>query len=336
MYKNYSFLKKQRFWKNSQKNVKLLNYILISLFSAFNFLQCSFDKPSAPSWDVEVAIPLISKGYTMAEIADDETSLNVDSTGLLNLAVEADLDNYYVGEQLNLDNIQDTFTKDLGAFEVDSPGSEFTHAELREIFAQADNLHGQTVIVPAFSFTTDKKYLNPYDDFSYVVIDTGNISLQVENNLAVPLGSPLSLEIWDSALDTLISSTTTYTQILPGATAQFEISLQSKTLPNQLAVRLIGKSPGSEGAPILVDANSNFRITSSISNLQVREALAQIPAQRVSSQEVVTITDSLVIMEAVIENGTIEMSIEGDLPLDAWLIYEMPDFISPTGTALVD
>ncbi|MFQ5771863.1 MAG: hypothetical protein ACE5HX_15115, partial [bacterium] len=61
-----------------------------------------------------------------------------------------------------------------------------------------------------------------------------------------------------------------------------------------------------------------------------------IPAQRVSSQEVVTITDSLVIMEAVIENGTIEMSIEGDLPLDAWLIYEMPDFISPTGTALVD
>jgi len=40
--------------------------VLVTLFAA----GCSVKKPSAPSWDVDVSIPLISKVYTMDEIAD--------------------------------------------------------------------------------------------------------------------------------------------------------------------------------------------------------------------------------------------------------------------------
>lgn len=65
----------------------------------------------------------------MTEIADDESTLSVDSTtGLLALNVESELDDYTVGDQLTLGNF------DFGSFNIESPGSQFTNGLLREIY----------------------------------------------------------------------------------------------------------------------------------------------------------------------------------------------------------
>ncbi|TDI86944.1 MAG: hypothetical protein E2O77_14100, partial [Caldithrix sp.] len=244
-------------------------YISFTLAFLLTSLNCSFDKPSMPSWDTNVSIPLINKSYTMAELAEKESSISLDSTGNLYFEVDADLDNYYIGDELYLESLQDDFSLNFGSFSIDPPSSVATSVSLSEIFSQAEALHGLTVIVPSFSFQTDKKSLDPYDTFSYVTIETGNISLQVQNNLAVPLGSPLTLEIWNTAQDTLISSTTSSSQIAAGGSQIFLVDLAGKKIPNQLSVRMTGDSPGSSGAAVLVDKNSNFGMTSSIMNLTV-------------------------------------------------------------------
>ncbi|MCG8606597.1 hypothetical protein MJD09_16640, partial [bacterium] len=165
---------------------------------------CSFEKPSAPSWDVEVSVPLISEVYTMQELAEDESSILVDSSGVLNFEFEEDLDSYYVGDELTLENIDEAFQLTLGAFTVASPGSESSSVDLREIFPAADALDGQTVIVPPFDFESEKKAFD-YEGFSYAVIESGEIFFEVRNDLAIPLGSPLTLEFWDQIADTLIT-----------------------------------------------------------------------------------------------------------------------------------
>ncbi|MFQ5824693.1 MAG: hypothetical protein ACE5JB_11600 [bacterium] len=311
-------------------------YLVILIFLIFNVIHCSFKKPSAPSWDVDVTIPLISKVYTMAEIAEDESILSVDSTGLLALEFESELDTYYVRDQLNLEQMQENFSSELGLFTIASPGSESMNMALWEIFSQAETFHGTTTVVPPFSFSTDRRPLNSYENFSYVNINTGSVTLEVINNLAVPLGSPLNLEIWNTFADTLISSITRSVQVLPGDTTYFQLSLQQKKMPNALSLRFSGDSPGSQGKLVYVDKNSSFEITAIISELLVSEALAQVPSQTVSRQDHVTITDSLVVQEAVIEAGEIQFSLAGSLPLDAMLYYELPDFISPSGKALID
>lgn len=316
------------------KPATLLKYILLGLL--INLISCSFDKPSAPSWDVDVTVPLISKVYTMAELADDETALSIDSTGLLNLRVEAELDKYEVGDQLTLDDVDEEMTFEIGIFTVESPGSEFTNVELREIFAQADTLDGQTVVVDSFSFVSDKKVLDPYDNFSYVVVSTGSLNLSVTNNLPVPLGSPLTIGIWDANSDTLVVSDTNNTQILPGQTRSFIMDLQGKKLPNALAVRMSGDSPGSGGQSVTIDAGSRFEIEAAIGEIEVTEAMAQIPAQVITSEESAAITDSVVIVEASVENGAINMSLSGNVPLDAWITCEIPDIKSASGDVLVD
>ena len=45
--------------------------LLSGLISALVISGCSMDKPSAPSWDVDVTVPLLSKTYTMDQIAEE-------------------------------------------------------------------------------------------------------------------------------------------------------------------------------------------------------------------------------------------------------------------------
>ncbi len=310
--------------------------ISCSLVFLLASLNCAFDKPNAPSWDTNVSIPLINKTYTMAELAEEESSISLDSTDNLHFEIDADLDNYYVGDELYLESLQDNFSLTLGSFSINSPSSVSTSVLLSEIFSQASVLHGLTVIVPAFSFQTDKKALDPYDSFSYVVIENGHISLQVQNNLAIPLGSPLTLEIWDTAQDTLVSSTTSSSQIPTGGSADFVIDLAGKKIPNQLSVRIMGDSPGSSGVPVLVDQNSSFGMTAGIANLTAEEALAEVPAQVISGEEELAVTDSVVVIDARIESGSIDFTISGNFALDAWVRYDLADFVSPTGSTLVD
>ena len=115
-----------------------VSFIFVFLMSS---LHCSFDKPSAPSWDTNVSIPLISKSYTMAELAEKESSISLDSTDNLYFEIDADLDNYYIGDELYLESLQDNFSLTLGTFSIDPPTSVFTSVILSEIFSKADALH---------------------------------------------------------------------------------------------------------------------------------------------------------------------------------------------------
>lgn len=303
----------------------------------FSLSRCSFQKPSAPSWDVEVTVPLVSKMYTMTEIAKDESTLGIDSTtGLLELNVESELDDYTVGDQLTLDNVDDVFNFDFGSFNIDSPGSEFTNGLLREIYPQADAAHGQTMVVPPFNFTMPKKPLEAFDNFSYAIIESGYIAIQMTNNLAVQLGSPLTFEIWDAISDTLVTSATTLTPVAPFASVTVQLDLSNRLMSNRLSVRMNGSSPGSQGNPVYIDAYSNFVLNAQISALQVKEALAIVPAQVINNQNESTITDSLVITDSHIENGEMQLFIQGRLPLDTWISFRLPDFISPSGNPIVD
>lgn len=316
------------------------NFIWVSFFlivftmTGFN---CSFQKPSAPSWDVDVTIPLVSKVYTMEEIADDQESINADSTtGLLSFEETSELDEYRVGDQLDMDNIEDSFTLELGSFDIDSPGSEFTSVQLNEIYSEATLLNGQTAIVPGFVFETDKKDLDAFEDFAYVVIETGQIDIIINNDLVIPLGSPITINVWDTGADTLIMSETSTTQIAPGSSDIITMSLDGRRLPNQLSIVMQATSPGSGGVPVLIDASSRFEMGGEISTLKVLEAMAKIPAQTVSSEDNMSITDSLVVTDAAVESGSIALDLGGSLPLDAWIIYRLPDFVTLQGESLVD
>ena len=63
--------------------MKRFLFIVVRLFfltPGLMILQCSFQTPSAPNWDVTMVVPLIDKTYTMIDAQDDTDHLTIDET----------------------------------------------------------------------------------------------------------------------------------------------------------------------------------------------------------------------------------------------------------------
>ena len=61
--------------------------------------RCSFEKPSAPSWDVQFSIPLINEIFTMAELADDDDNLDTLGQDVI-ISFEDNIDPIAIGDFL--------------------------------------------------------------------------------------------------------------------------------------------------------------------------------------------------------------------------------------------
>jgi hypothetical protein len=309
--------------------------------SLFIFIaNCSFEKPSAPSWDVEVSIPLLNKNYTMKELIEDQDVVFADSTGLLNFEETVELENHYVGDALSVEDIEDSFSKEMGAISIDSPDPKENYGELGEIIDDQGIPDGSTIPVPEFDFVTDEKVMEPFEEFTYVLVEEGVIEVVVSNNLPIILGPPLTLQILNSTNGSVVADSTSSKQVLPGQQETFTLDLAGKTVPNTLSVVMSGHCPGSDGNDVNVDYSSRFEITATINEMTVTEAEASIPAQRVPDEgfeeDFAEITDSLVVHEATIESGNITLQLGSALPVEAWLTYQLPDFVSGTGSVLTD
>jgi hypothetical protein len=307
--------------------------VLALVLLAFTQLQCSFEPPSAPSWDADLAVPLINKTYTVADLIKDEDALFVGSDGLVHFEFEQKLDRFYVGDMLKIDGFDETFDFQLGVFTITEPPPQDVGVVLEEIFPQANLFSGQQVPVPPFQFAPDPIPLNPFDEFGYVVLERADISVRLDNNLPIPLGPPLVLEIRDSGPDTVIATVSHDQSVDPGGFFVEQIQLDRTRLPNTLSVRVEGASPGSS-TPVTIDPQASFKITTQIERLEVSEASARIPPQHLEGVEQVVVQDSVVVTEAAISSGTIYLKLQGAFPLNGLLSFTFPDFVDANGQPL--
>ncbi len=75
--------------------------ILISLF----LNECTFKTPSAPVWDVGFIVPLISKKYTMNELADETDKIQIQGDQVL-FNIDHELDPIEIGDYLKTDGAE--------------------------------------------------------------------------------------------------------------------------------------------------------------------------------------------------------------------------------------
>ena len=109
---------------------KLKRYLLLmclrvaAVIPVLLLSQCSFEDPSAPTWDVRFTLPLLSKTYTMEDLADELKELSIDEQNnvvLLNLDEEIKTAN--VGDNLRVAGVNR---------EIMIVGAYFPHVENRK------------------------------------------------------------------------------------------------------------------------------------------------------------------------------------------------------------
>lgn len=301
-------------------------FLKLTLLGMLLFIYCSFDPPTAPKWETTLTLPLINKTYHLDEIVEDEKNLYADSTGHIHFEFSKEIDRYAVGDKLQMDGLEKSFETSVGSYNINAPEPESIDFIFNEIYPDAESLHGYTIEVPNFTLTDVVKTIPTFDEFSWIVIDTGTVFLELTNNLPLWLGPDLVLHLMDAGADTLIGGVSLNREIAPGEKIKTAIDASGKKFSNQLEFLLIGNSPGSKGQSVEIDAFSSVNLITNFSDFSVLEAVAKTPAVNISETQSLAIDDSISITEAVIQSGNLNLVIDNQVPIHGKIIYELSDF----------
>lgn len=288
--------------------------VLFLLF--LTLLQCSLSKPTSPTWETDLILPLINKTYDMVTIIEDadEPSLYVDSSGQLRFLKEIDLDTTKIEKLLTLPCSSYRMKKNVGILKIKSPEPRETEFALTEVY------HGDVGLIPPFSFALANQ-LARINTFYSATLDQGKALVSAENHLGVDLDS-LSIDVIDDQSSQLIETVIFPEGLQDGGADTQEVDLKGKTLSDQISCSVRAHTPG---GTIFSLSEKYLELSMSFSDsLFVREALAQIPEVQIRETESFEIpTDDIVDM-ALIKTGSLLLNISNHTNLSSNLLITFP------------
>jgi len=310
--------------------------LLLFAFCSLLFASCKLSPPQAPRWETNITLPIINQRYSVQRLIKEQNDLYVDGSGLVHFVSESELDSFSVGDRLAINAMNKSYITTFGRYTVPSPGPISAQIALRDIYPASVNLAGQIAPIPAFTFSLPLITLPNYDNYIQVESAAGTLTIYLRNGLAVPLGSPIQFEIRDNKNGTTLAAVNFNVEIPPGGEMTRTVNLAGQTFSNNLALRIAGSSPGSRGNSVRIDPDSKFITTVTLSALQVSRATAKIGPQILSDAGEAALGDTVQIVAADLKSGAIAVTVQGNLPVGAWMVLTLPDFYKANNVALKD
>ena len=316
---------------------KVQKYLLLIFVQMLCFLpRCGFKAPEAPSWETELKIPLIWKKYTMAELAEEERNLFVDSTGILAYQAIRNIPRSEIGDRLSWQEITKSKEMQIGYFNFPSPGSFVLSISLASIYKDAHTQNGQTLKVPPFNLIPVSRLYPEIPSFQKMKIKRGSMTISIKNELVITLGEPLTIIIKNAMSSTKIGEVIIKEKINPQSVISREVDISGKEISNQILVEISGVSMGTEGEPKFINENDSFSISITLSDLVVSSVSAKIPEIRFSENDTIAYNDSIVVQEATIKNGKFKFSLRNDFDVSIKINLSLPNIIKQDGTYYSD
>lgn len=300
---------------------------------------CSMpDEFELPQWDIQlVRIPIMGPDtIVIGEKITDENLIPIGADSLFHIQFSGS-EQIDVSDQLKQESVSpDPFTGAIGNFEVSSISGEGVDFSIFDAFPGLAPFAGSSVPVQDSYFTVPPGEFS-LSNFDSVTFETGTIDVTIENNLGFPLGSPISIVLYDiTNADTIGAVTFTYV-IADNASASEQLDLAGKTISNNIRVIVGGHENGTGGTPVLIEAVAGFRVDADMSNLTASSATANIPNQEFSITESIDIsTDSIRVVSAEITSGSINLDFDSDFPFPIQLNFELTDILDASSTPLSD
>lgn len=303
----------------SQKGIRVriwLWTVLLILLLSVGVIQCSINKPTLPTWNLKLTVPLVNKHYDMATLIGkmDEEYLKVDSLGNPFFYFEEDLDTTRLTDKLRCDSTSIGFKDTLGPIMI-------RPSESREIGIQISDFYpGGPGYVPPCSITV-REDCEPFEDFSQVSVQEAFGSLEASNYLGLDLNF-IQIGIIDQN-----SQQTLHTVVLPGGiadgnSASEDIVLQDMTFSNQLSLEITFASPGGE-VQSLEDKFLSVNFT--LDSLRVVQGQAKVPSLELSKEETLVFPTGSVIDSAEIRSGSLMLHLSNFTNLGADVQIDFPE-----------
>jgi hypothetical protein len=288
---------------------------------------CDIAKPELPRYQTRLALPLGEERLDIADIVDDEDYLIEMPDGALGFEVAGDPDSVAFDLDLSATIDPETVRGDLGAFALDLGDPVAVDFLLSELYPAATALDGTITPVPPFGFDLASEP-EDIEDVESATLTAGTLTVTVQNGLPVPVSAisgpdRLDLDLVDPATGAVLA-TVSFDPIAAGGQAEQQSDLAGVELPGDIAVRLRGGSPGSAGAPVLVDAAATIAVAAAFTELEVSAAVAVIGPQIFETSFTTDLPADYEVERATIRGGTVQLSVQNELAIPTLAVVAWP------------
>ncbi|MEE9162724.1 MAG: hypothetical protein V3U35_07100 [Candidatus Neomarinimicrobiota bacterium] len=183
------------------------------------------------------------------------------------------------------------------------------------------------VVVDTIALVPQQKAL-AFDSFRSAEVSSGSLEVTIINDLFIPLGAPILVEVKDSTGIFTLFALQWDTEIGVGDSATRTQDLTGMSLPGDLLIVVSGTSNGSQGEVVTVtagDLDSGFRTRVAARDLEVSQTEAIVPAQTIRDTSAIALeTSDTIIEEAVLRSGNLSIAITNGLPLTGQVSLTVP------------
>ena len=240
-------------------------------------------------------------------------------------------------DSVGLDDITALIDAEIGLIELDNIGAEETDpisfadvmpTSLVMAIETAITAAGGTaeVLVDTVALIPQQKSVS-FDSFTSATLNSGYIDVKIINNLFIPLGAPIYVDIKNN-IGTQIFQLTWDMEIAAGDSATAIQDVSGMSLPGSMLVEVSGTSNGSQGQQVAVttaDMSSTFTVDLTAREFQVTQASAVVSAQSIADSSSITLDPSeTLVEEAVISKGNFEITVTNSLPLTGMVSLTIP------------
>ena len=240
-------------------------------------------------------------------------------------------------DSVGIDDISELIDAEIGLIDLHNIGSQNTDpisfsdampSSLVNIIETTINAAGGSaeVIVDTVALIPQQKTIS-FDSFTSATIDSGFIDVKINNNLFIPLGAPIYVDIKNS-IGTELFQLIWNSEIAAGDSSTISHNVSGMTLPGSMLVEVSGTSNGSQGEQVTVtttDLSSTFTINVLARDFNVSSATAVVPSQTIEDTSFIAIDPSETIVEnAIMSKGSLDISVTNNLLLTGDILLNIP------------
>jgi hypothetical protein len=321
---------------------KLLNFIILLFILSFVYQGCNIKQPTAPSWDVSFNLPIAKKYYTLSDIIEKKSDLIKNYTSgtnkdILYYSNVNTIDEIKIKNQLKVDGTSQTVSNTLGIFSIKD---DSINASLGYSWLDPTLQAGMVAPIPnASNLQINNTDFTLANQFSSVTINSGLLNISIVNYFPYPVNLTLnSLSIINKSNGSVIYHTTP-NKIIPYLTT---VALDAYQFPSNTLVennlQFVGNVSINGNNTVITLPSYSIKLTAKFSNLELSQAVANIPEQDVQVNGNITFDNGAAqptkIQRIVIDSGTLSGSVTNNSNVDALATITLKNFIKPTGDTL--
>ncbi len=300
--------------------------VIFTVLLVVGFFNGCVDIPDdfvAPTWDVQIHVPVTKKEYTLKDAIEKDTTFvkwytNDENAGLLYFSKEQAIETISLNNNLAVDGFSASFSQVIGSVSLDFPAVIQTGIYVEDW--TTDVTSGSTQVFPEQEGNVAIGFKG-YESIKQATFEEGQLSVTLLNNLPVTItirGFEIRNADDKSVVAQRSNAQSDWVDIPPLTqwTIDTPFDLSGKTLSDSLEFAGVIYTPGSGGEDVTIPSEAGTQVAAVFSNLVINSATAPLPPQSFSFDNSVVFDDSTKLEQAVIKEGSVRILINNNIGVD--------------------